>query len=71
MKTLFASILGMMFVTLCAFVVYVIFVVVPVEIYTTGECLEKGYPRSAVSFGLNRYCMNLEGSVTVKVEAQK
>jgi hypothetical protein len=51
-----------------AFVGYTIFVWAPVYLYAEAKCLEKGYPKANVSVGLSRYCMNLDGSVTVKVD---
>lgn len=55
----------------CAFMVYVLFVVMPVALYTHAECLRNGYPKHAVSVDLQRYCMNLDGTVTVKVDKLK
>ncbi len=49
------------------FVLFDVFIWVPVYIYTEAECLRQGYPKPKVSVGLERYCMNLDGSVTVKV----
>ena len=60
--------------TLCAIapiallLVYLLFVIMPVAFYADAECLRNGYPESRVTIGLERYCMNLDGSVTVKVE---
>ena len=51
-----------------AFVLYIILVGGPTYLYTEAECLRKGYPKSAISIGMERYCMNLDGSITVKVE---
>lgn len=50
------------------FVLYVLIVYAPVSMLTEDECLSKGYPNYRVSYDLDRYCMNLEGSVTIKVE---
>lgn len=38
-------------------------------VYATAEadCLAKGYPKAAVTWNLHRYCMNLEGTVTVQL----
>lgn len=58
------------FVCVGLFSLYAMFVYTPVSIYTEAECLRKGYPKHAVSVGLERYCMNLDGSVTVKVDHQ-
>lgn len=33
-------------------------------------CLEKGFPKYIVTYNLDTYCLNLDGSVTVKVERQ-
>ena len=48
--------------------VFMLFVYMPVSVYTEGQCLEAGYPKSAVAWNLKRYCMNLEGTLTVRVE---
>ena len=47
---------------------YLMFFWVPVLLYTEAECLRNGYPKAQVSVGLERYCTNLIGTVTVKVE---
>lgn len=47
---------------------YTILVWAPVSLYYEAKCLEKGYPESRVSVGLVGYCMNLDGTVTVKVD---
>lgn len=47
---------------------YLMFVLLPVSAYTGVECLEQGYPKYTVDILLNRYCMNLEGTVTVSVD---
>lgn len=46
------------------------FIYLPVVLYTEAECLRKGYPEARVSIGLERYCMNLNGSITVQVDKQ-
>lgn len=51
-----------------AFLCFALFVYFPVSLYTEAECLRNGYPKAKVSIGLERYCMNLDGTVTVKVE---
>lgn len=56
------------FCALFLFVGYMTFIVVPVSLYTDAECLRKGYPKSQVTIGLERYCINLAGDVTVTVE---
>ena len=42
----------------------------PVQLYTDAECLREGYPESRITVGMERYCMNLDGSVTVRVDKQ-
>ena len=53
---------------IAAFAAYLMFFLVPVAFYAEAECLRAGYPRSHVTIGLERYCSNLAGSVTVKVD---
>ena len=54
--------------TIVLFFFYMIIFVAPVSFYTQAECLRNGYPKAKVSIGLERYCMNLDGTVTVRVE---
>ena len=44
------------------------FVYLPVMLYADMKCAEAGFPKSKVTINLARYCMNLDGSVTVKME---
>lgn len=64
----FESLMGLLVVVFLAFMAYVLFVIMPVAFYTDAQCLREGYPKSEVTIGLERYCMNMTGSVTVKVE---
>jgi hypothetical protein len=50
------------------FVLYLVFVWMPVTLYAEAECLRKGYPEHRVTVGLSKYCMNLDGTVTVSVD---
>lgn len=43
----------------------------PTSLYAEAECLAAGYPKHQVSVGLERYCMNLEGTITVSVKKLK
>ena len=52
----------------CVTGVYVLFIYTPVTLYAEAECLRAGYPKAYVSVGLERYCSNLDGAVTVKVD---
>lgn len=49
------------------FMSYLMFVVIPTAMYTEAECLRKGYPKSSVTIGLERYCMSMDGAVTIGV----
>jgi len=51
-------------------VAYTFFIWTPVSIYTEAECLREGYPEHRVSVGLERYCMTLDGTITVRVDKQ-
>lgn len=53
-----------------ALLLYPIFVIWPVSLYTEAKCLEQGYPDHAVTITLDRYCMNLAGFVTTAVVPQ-
>lgn len=55
---------------LAVFAIYVLFIITPVVFYTDAECLKQGYPKGEVTIGLERYCTNLAGSVTVRVDHQ-
>ena len=52
------------------FSAYLFFVWFPVSIYAEAKCLEAGFPKSKVSVGLERYCVNLDGAVTAIVVKQ-
>lgn len=47
---------------------YALLIVAPVSMYTEAECLRAGYPKHSVTVGLERYCMTLDGAVTVTVK---
>ncbi len=53
-----------------AFLVYMMLVMMPVMAYTEAECLRSGYPKAHVTVGLERYCSNFDGAVTVRVTKQ-
>ena len=50
------------------FMMYFLLIVFPITLYTEAECLRKGYPAASVTVGLERYCMTLDGAVTVNVK---
>jgi hypothetical protein len=47
---------------------YALFIWAPYNMYADSACLNKGYPDYRVTIGLEVYCLNLDGSVTVNVE---
>jgi hypothetical protein len=69
-EKLIGIVLGVILIPPTVFMVYVILVVIPVQLYTEAQCLRQGYPKASVTVGLERYCSNLQGSVTVKVDHQ-
>ncbi len=50
------------------FLLYIMFIFMPVHLYHETKCLEKGFPKTDTTVTLTGYCMNLEGVVTAKVE---
>lgn len=46
------------------FLMYVIFVVAPVQMLAEVACLELGYPVTMTTITLDSYCMTVEGAVT-------
>jgi len=62
---------------LCSFTVvlvlliYVLLWITPIAVISEAKCLEKGFPRSKVTYTGKAYCLNLDGSVTVRVEEVK
>jgi len=53
------------------FLGFILFVFMPVLMKTEADCLRAGYPKYSVSIGLERYCMNMQGAVTVVVVPAK
>lgn len=51
-----------------AFMLFMIFIFAPVAMNAEARCLEAGYPEFRVTWKLDKYCMNLDGTVTVKVD---
>lgn len=54
---------------LLLFLLWMLFVMLPVALVADAKCLERGYPKSSVTWNFKRYCMNLEGTVTVTVDS--
>lgn len=50
------------------FLLYFMFVWLPVVLYTETQCLSKGYPEYKVAINLDSYCLTLDGAITVKVD---
>ena len=57
------------FLVLAALMLIVGLTYTPYAAHTEAQCLERGYPKSAVTWNFKQYCMNLDGSVTVRVDA--
>jgi len=47
-----------------------VFITAGIILYTEDDCLSKGYPKYRVSVSWDRYCINLDGAVTGKVDKQ-
>ena len=54
---------------LAAFAAWVL-ITLGIILYTEDDCLSKGYPEYKVSVTWDRYCLNLDGAVTGKVDKQ-
>jgi len=39
-----------------------------VKAHVKKQCLEAGYPKSAITWDFDGYCMNLEGTVVVRID---
>lgn len=48
-------------------ILYLVLVLIPLQAITSNECLSLGYPKADVTFGLNRYCKNLDHAVSLEV----
>lgn len=57
--------------TLLAFLLVAAMALAVVSAYADMKCAEAGYPNSKVTINFASYCMNLDGSVTVKMERLK
>ena len=44
---------------------------VPAALRAEAECLRMGYPKAAITYKLDAYCLNLNGTITVRVEPIK
>lgn len=65
------KIIGIIFLCFALVTFYSLFIWAPYNVYAESQCLAKGYPEYRVSVGLETYCMNLDGSLTVKVDKLK
>ena len=68
---LFMPILATFMAPLMLFLLYLMFYLVPMSFYGDVQCKAKGYPKADVTILGDIYCMNLDGSVTVKVDRLK
>lgn len=62
---------GCLFVFFMVVIVYTMFFLTPRSAYIDRECLFAGYPKSTITYLGEGFCMNLEGTVTVKVDRVK
>jgi len=46
-------------------------VYVPAGLRAEAKCLSMGYPKATVTYKLDAYCLNLNGTITVRVEPIK
>ena len=54
----------------CAFVAFVIFVLMPVSLKNEADCLRQGFPGARTTITLERYCTALDGTVHINVVKQ-
>lgn len=45
-----------------------LFVYLPVLVHAEKRCLQAGYPETRITYDFERFCMNLEGTVTIRVD---
>lgn len=64
----FMDFFGIFLVVLIVLLIIAGLIYFPVSLATHKACLEKGYPINTVTWNLERYCMNLDGTVTIKVQ---
>jgi len=62
------TIIILLFAPIILFMLYTLFIWIPVDLNTQSKCLTQGYPEHRTSIGLEQYCMNLDGSITVRVK---
>jgi hypothetical protein len=51
---------------------FILFIIITGGIigYTEDDCLKKGYPESRVTITFDRYCVDIQGATTSKVDKQ-
>lgn len=49
-------------------VAYMVIIWAPVAAFAEAKCLAAGYPEVRVTWHLKKYCMNLDGTVTITVD---
>jgi len=50
------------------FLLWILFLYLPLSFAADAQCLKAGYPQSRVTWNFERYCINLDGTVTIKVD---
>jgi len=61
---------GVIAIAVLPFMLYALFVWLPVQIYADGRCTEAGYPGATVTFGLKGYCNDTALKRLVPLDAQ-
>lgn len=61
--------LGLLGAILVGSILFVVVWWMPHSMVNESKCLAKGYPKTMTDWKGNGYCMNLEGTITVFVEA--
>jgi hypothetical protein len=52
----------------CASILVALLTYAPANAMARADCLRAGYPRATVTWDFQRYCLTLDGVVTVRVE---
>ena len=67
LSTIVPYIAGVLFSALLLVVLYVLFIIVPLKMIASAECLDKGYEGAKVTIFADAYCVNPTDTFT-KVE---
>ena len=70
-KLVFSTIALVVAAYIVAFLIFLMFWILPHVILADALCLEKGFPKASVTYSGRMYCLSLDGSVRVLVEEVK